>query len=360
MRYVFILGRNILLSTEEVYSYLKRNRINKLESEINKNGLFIKTDKEIPKNAIASLGGVIGIGKVINDIESSELFFGKDNKLNYILWNFSSPEVYEEYSDYLKVRFKKEKLKATEKKLSGKMNMQSGKKYGIASSKLIHEQYFIFDRMFGRVIQECDYKKIEERDMKKPVRRQELSISPRLSKIMINLSEINPDKSSKLLDSFCGIGVILTEALLQDLDVIGIDIDDKAIEGAKKNLKWMGFDRKKYKLMNQDSKKAYIQDVDVMVSEPDLGKILKKIPQEDNAKRTLKKFEKLMIAVINNIKKKVKGNIVFTAPLIKTHKARLSCNIDNICDKTSKNLIKGGFQDFRKGQIVGREIFVLA
>ena len=348
MKYLFILGRNIPLSIQEVFSFLKRKGIKVLESKENKNALLVDVDKKLQDNSIEFLGGVIAIGEVINEPGKQELYFGTSNKLNYVIWDFSDKTP--EFSDYLKKRFRKEKLKATEKKLSKEMSSQSGEKYGVVASKLINEQYFVFDDYFGRITQKCDYKKLEKRDMKKPVRRSELSISPRLSKIMINLSEVK--ENGTLLDAFCGIGVILSEALLQNLEVIGIDIDKDAIEGAKENLHWLKAPSAKYKLINGNSKKVSISNVDVLVSEPDLGEMRKKSPTED--------FEKLIIGVMNNLKKNISGKIVFTAPNFQTHKERISCNIENILSKTGLKLVKGPFTDYRKGQIVGRDIFVLS
>ena len=53
----------------------------------------------------------------------------------------------------------------------------------------------------------------------------------RLAKILINLSEVKDEEI--LLDPFCGIGVILEEALLQNINVIGIDKDKKAVDRCK-------------------------------------------------------------------------------------------------------------------------------
>lgn len=342
MKYLFVLGRNIPLSTAEVFSFLNRSGIKISNHEIIDNGLLVETDKKIDNKAIDFLGGVISIGEVIDDIEKTELFFGKGNKMNYALQGFTDEDTLMDFSSYLKARFKKEKLKASEK--------TSG------VSRNIDEEYFIFGKIVGRIIQKCDYKELEERDMKKPVRRHELSISPRLAKIMINLSEVK--FKGKLLDPFCGIGVILSEALIQGLDVVGIDIDKNAIEGAKKNIEWLGI-KGNYKLINGDSKRVGIPLVNVMASEPDLGDILKKAQKEDNARETLENFENLMAGVLNNIYKNISGKIVFSAPNIKTHKGRMGCDINRIISRTGLQLAAGPFSDFREGQIVGRDIYVL-
>jgi tRNA G10 N-methylase Trm11 len=351
MKYLFILGRNIELSIEEVKSFLKRTKNKIINLKQNRNSILIETQNSLKPNAINQLGGVIAIGEVKD--KEQELYSGTSNKLNYVLWNFSNQEDVEKTREYLKKRFKNEKLKATEKKLGRIISMQNKKKASTLSSKNIQEQFFIFNNEFGKIIQTCDYKNIEKRDMQKPITRSELSISPRLSKIMINLSEV---KKGKLLDSFCGIGVILSEALLQNIPVIGIDIDKKALEGAKKNLQWQNF--KDFKLIKADSRKIKIPLCEVLVSEPDLGEILKKIPTKEKAKDTLRKFTSLMISVINNIKENVSGRIVFTAPYIKTIHKRIGCDSKEIALKTKKELVLK-IPEFRENQIVGREIIVL-
>jgi hypothetical protein len=98
----------------------------------------------------------------------------KKNKFNYVIWNFSDKT--EEISYFLKKRFKLEKLKATEKKLTGRINMQNGEERENLLSNLIDEEYFVFENFFGRIIEKYDYNEIEKRDMKKPIRREDLAI----------------------------------------------------------------------------------------------------------------------------------------------------------------------------------------
>lgn len=105
---------------------------------------------------------------------------------------------------------------------------------------------------------------------------------------------------------------------MQNIKVIGIDNDKTAVESAKTNLKWFNFSDKDYKLINEDSSKIKIQNVDAIATEPDLGELQKKIPNEEKAKQIISSFEKLMVNVIKNLKKNVKGKIVLTSPLVKT------------------------------------------
>ncbi|MBU2612231.1 MAG: methyltransferase domain-containing protein [Nanoarchaeota archaeon] len=366
MKYLFVLGRNIELSKAEVFSYFEKAKNPVLESEIDKNGLLIEVANPLENNSVDFFGGVISIGKVLvsgnlnevlNGIPKGDLYSGTGNKLNYTLWDFSKN--YGEILKTLKEKFRNEKLKATLKHLTGNVKMQGGKNFEIPSSKLIDEEYFVFGEekiYFGKISQRCDYSSLEKRDMKKPVRRESLAISPRVAKILINLSGIKSDEV--LLDPFCGVGAILQEALIQKIKVIGIDKDKNAISGARQNLDWFKFDKKDYELINEDSSKAKILEANAIATEPDLGETLKKIPQKKDAQKTLEKFENLIVKIINNFKNKISGRIVFTSPYIRVGKKRVKCDIEKILEKTGLNLIYE-IPEFRENQIVGRMIYVL-
>jgi len=219
--------------------------INKILSfEIRKNALLIDLENLPDKMIVNDFGGVISIGRVFEEgdvknifdkINKRELYFGKNNKLNYVVWDFALDNSTEFVSDYLKKRFRSEKIKATEKPFSGNIASQDGENFQKVNSKNIGEEFFVFGNskklLFGKILEKYDYEKVELRDMKKPFRRESLAISPRLAKIMINLSQ--PENNGKILDPFCGIGVILQEALLKNFNVFGIDKDFEAVQQCK-------------------------------------------------------------------------------------------------------------------------------
>ena len=374
MKYLFILGRNVKLSEAEVLAYFERKE-NKVKSFfLRRNGLLVEVEKPLEKEAVNSFGGVIAIGEVLiegnlnSKLEQVNLYSGTKNNFTYVLWDFAEEKTNDSISLYLKARFKEEKFKASEKSLSGRMKLQSGKIVSKISSKLVDEKYFVFEektedekkqKFFGKIFAECNYEELEKRDMNKPVRREELAISPRLAKILINLSRV---KKGPLVDAFCGIGVILSETLLQGIPVIGVDRDEKAIIGAKKNLAWGKFNQRDYQLFVNNSKTVRTKEAEVLVSEPDLGKTWKKVPTDGMIKEQMKDFEDLMIGVLNNFKQRVSGRIVFTAPFILTKKKgrRTGCDIERILEYTKLKLVEGfPIPEFREEQVVGREIFIL-
>ena len=75
---------------------------------------------------------------------------------------------------------------------------------------------------------------LKERGLKKPVPHSEISLSPRLARVLVNLSGIAAGQT--LLDPFCGSGTILAEGLLKSLRCFGVDSRRRLIEEARLNL----------------------------------------------------------------------------------------------------------------------------
>ncbi len=384
MQYIFITGRNPELALAEALSLLEKQNINAIPSTPKTNAFLLDTSKGIDtKQILPMLGGTIAIGKILctgnlskikNFIETEEVYFGQKNKFLYSCLNFASEDSLNTILGALKQKFRKEKTKARFKSARGTILMQSGKVVAGTPSKIsaADTTYFLFKNnnySFGFVQAFSDSKETEARDMGKPVRREQFAISPRLAKILVNLSQTNQGKT--LLDPFCGIGVILQEAILQGINVVGVDLNLTATTGAKKNIEWI---KKKYhakatsEIFTGDSRKTSLQNIAGIATEPSLGKLLKKIPSKKQAIQMQFRFENLMIEVLNNTKNSLVSNakIAFTAPYINTGKSRFGCSIQKICNSTGLQIHalktqKSKFPvcDFRPNQIVGREIFVL-
>jgi tRNA G10 N-methylase Trm11 len=313
---------------------------------------------------------------VLRDVKEGIIYRGREIKMIYSLLNFSSGEIEEEVLSAMKENFRKEGLKARFKGVGGTVKMQSGSIALGSPSKIMRRDmnYFVFGHKeieFG-ILEACaDVREAEKREMEKPERRKELAISPRLSRILINLSQVR--KNETLLDPFCGIGAIVQEALLMGINAVGIEINSDAAANAKKNIEWL---MKNYKIgaewsvINQDSRKVQIrEEIGGIATEPSFGKLLKKMPAKEEAENIIEEFEKLMTDVLNNVKEYIKkgGKIAFTSPLIKINAGKIGCNIERICNGTGlevyelKELKETSFpiQEFREGQIVGREFYVL-
>jgi tRNA G10 N-methylase Trm11 len=84
------------------------------------------------------------------------------------------------------------------------------------------------------------------RDQARPARDARVGmLPPKLAQIMVNLSA-GPLRSSapelsriRVLDPFCGTGVVLQEALLMGYSVMGTDIDQRMVGFSQKNIRWL-------------------------------------------------------------------------------------------------------------------------
>ncbi len=355
MKYFFILGRNPKLSREEIRSYLGSRRINYQEILFESNNLVLETNF---KFNIEEFGGIISLGEVFFD--GSRKDFEKyiysniivdEDKFNYSIIGNVEP-------DELRDLFKKNKQKATLRHGRQKLKFQDGTSDSIVKTKYT---FFLYESnkivYFGQVSQNFDSKKIEFRDMNKPVRREELAISPRLSKILINLS--GAKENNLMLDPFCGIGGILQEALIKKIRVDGSDIDFKAIVDCKKNLNWIkekySIDTK-YLVEKRDVKSLPSKIFDAIATESPLGEIVTKKLDDQKAKSFIMKFENFIIPALKSMKraKKDGAKIAITFPFIKKYKV----NIQRVCEETGLKLIIFPIEEIKQKQFVGREVVV--
>lgn len=62
-------------------------------------------------------------------------------------------------------------------------------------------------------------------------------LPPKLAQIMLNLAQVQPGQ--RILDPFCGTGVVLQEAALAGCKVYGTDIAARMIDYSRENLNWL-------------------------------------------------------------------------------------------------------------------------
>lgn len=95
------------------------------------------------------------------------------------------------------------------------------------------------------------------------------TLMPALARSMVNLART--PRGGTLLDPFCGVGGILIEAGLIGAKPIGIDIDNRLIEGARKNLEEVGVED--YRLSVGDATELLLEEeVDAIATDPPYGR----------------------------------------------------------------------------------------
>ncbi len=354
----FILGRNPELSRMEILEFLKARKRTHRGILFEENLLVIETNKG-ERFDIQEFGGVMWLGQINFEGTSEEFKKYMDNNEIVPADKFSYAVFGNKDAQPLKDNFKKAKKLAMIKHGRKQIKFQGGAKHELPKADFYifyHEQNGI--TYFGTASQEYNNTGAKDRDMNKPIRRESLAISPRLAKILINLSGAKP--RDLLLDPFCGVGGILQEALLKKINVYGIDKSKEATVDAEANLKWIKekYDIKsKYKIENSDSRKAPDLQFRAIATETPLGKLLRKKPQDKEAKQIIINFEAYIIPILRRLKmvKKSSANIAITFPVVGTFHA----DAEKIANKTGLKIYIKPILESRPDQFISRDIMVL-
>jgi tRNA G10 N-methylase Trm11 len=313
---------------------------------------------------IQDFGGIIKLGRVQFEGPESEFadFVNSDELIPSDKFTYS---VRGNIDDQIFIdKFKSEKRKAVIRRGTRSLTFQSGNTEQMAKADF---QIFAYQRgrkiYYGLSEQIYTPKEVKERDIKKPVRREQLAISPRLAKIIVNLSQVQPGQL--MLDPFCGVGGVIQEALIQGINCYGIDKDKLAVEQARQNIKWLSNQYKieaSYNLLAADAKAVSKIRFDAVATEPALGELFRHKPRDFEARQIIDRFEKLMIPILKNLKRLAKpgAKIVFIAPFVR----EFSIDIRRVCSQTSLrqysfDRVAFPIKEFREGQFISREIFVL-
>ncbi len=93
------------------------------------------------------------------------------------------------------------------------------------------------------------------------------ALKPKLARLLVNLS--GAKKGDRILDPFCGCGAVLLEASMLGIKSVGIDLDMKALDRAKLNLRCYGAKGWKLKLGDATKIKGKF---DAIVTDPPYGR----------------------------------------------------------------------------------------
>jgi tRNA G10 N-methylase Trm11 len=166
----------------------------------------------------------------------------------------------------------------------------------------------------------------QKRDIYKPNQRKIFGMPPRIARIMVNLSACA--SGLVLLDPFCGVGTILQEALLEKAMVVGMDVNPWCVKAASENLEWLvreyGLEGSDFRVLQGDVSKLVEkigqEAVNCIVCEPDLGPALRQVPTGPYAEKIIEKLEPLYFGFLEQTYGALKpsGHLVLVTPYIKT------------------------------------------
>ncbi|ASI99059.1 TRM11 family SAM-dependent methyltransferase [Thermococcus celer] len=320
--YAVIFGKNPRLSEAEFNAFSRRFDLKVRVIEKNRNWLLFDSSPEVERY-FHWLGGslklvrVMGEGEnAIRDLEYARLFtvslYGGDD---WRLWRKLGSAIKREFKAEGPAKF-----------------FKPAKTYSMPAELIlkgfpeIKDFVFLFreDGSFsvGETVKVTDPFELKKLDVGRPVQRPVLSIPPRLARIMVNLTEV---RKGSFLDPFCGIGTITQEFVLQGLDAHGSDRDPARIKEAKRNLAWL---RREFRLKNSahlevcDARKlgrCFRRRFDAVVTEPYLGKPLKRNPSKGEAIRLSNELDRFYYSVFESFADVLRrnGRAVFVFPAYK-------------------------------------------
>jgi len=384
MKYLVDLGSDLELSLAELITVYPN-----LEIEVvGKNYVIAEAENWDYKEAIHRLAGTRRIGELIFEGKNFEEFslsekidFNKvPNKINYSINNFNlNNENVKKFRKKVLKEIKNQGIKAFLKKPSHKKeNILSPSDFYKKNVDI--ELNLIKSKKMCVFLTKCvfNHGMYEKRDKEMPVKRYSQAISIRLARIMINLSSAK--KEETLLDPFCGVGTILTEAVLMGLKVIGTDISFDCVRDSRKNLEHItNKDRKKFNIIRSDAKaiaqtfyENKLNKVAAVVSEPYMGPLIKEPLTFKEIMEIKKKLELLYKEFFFSANKILKqyGRIVFITPVfIAQNKKKFHINMYSIIKDVDLKIVNplfGIIKNFempfyykRPDHKIGREIWVL-
>ncbi len=230
-----------------------------------------------------------------------------------------------------------------------------------------------FNNEWFKVVGVQDIDAYARRDQKRPARDAKVGmLPPKLAQILINLCGPLPG-GARVLDPFCGTGVVLQEALLLGYSAYGTDIDARMVEYSQKNLDWLcreieseRVEKEHISVEKGDATNFKWQGlIDAVACEGYLGKPMSQVPVEIKLKEQKQECVAIILGFLKNLSGQIESNtpVVVAAPAWlrengRYERLKIVDEIEklgyNVSNKTREGLIY-----HRDKQIVARDILIL-
>jgi putative RNA methyltransferase MTH_724 len=391
MKYVAIAGRQPLISLAEIQAlYDKAARL------VGKKLVFFEINEDGEENIspdINCLGGSLKLGRFFDtDFSKLAKFLATTHPEGKITLGIS------DFSKQKKSGLAKQKsmeLKRSLARVGRSVRVITSNEPEISSATAHHNQLgektgcfeiFLIDREIYLSLGTQNITAYTERDQARPARDAKVGmLPPKLAQILINLCGKLPE-GARVLDPFCGTGVVLQEAAIMGYVPYGTDLNERMVEYSKKNLSWLfnernrkrfkilpGLIQKKDQILNAISvgdatSFTWEGEIDAVAFEGYLGAPMSKPPVDIKFKTEKAKCREIAMGFMKNITPQIKSGtpVVMALPAwLRENGKYAGLNILDEIQEMGYNFEK--FQDlsqsdllyYREGQIVAREIIVI-
>ncbi|HET8689979.1 MAG TPA: methyltransferase domain-containing protein [Candidatus Saccharimonadales bacterium] len=391
---IAILGRQAGLSIAELEAIYGAGSVQPVGSQ----AALVKSDSHLPQD---SLGGTIKSGEVMTTLKKGNLNAAFAYlKANAKQLNDDLPEgklkigfsAYGLNAKPVDLSKKALELKKVMKALGRSVRIVEAKGTELSAAqvlynKLVHElgreilivqdgSNVIVARTTG--VQDID--DYSARDFSRPRRDARVGmLPPKLAQIMINLAAGQGTNSAseqtlavrRILDPFCGTGVVLQEAALMGFAVYGSDIEKRMIDYTRDNLVWLedkyGLKADKYFEVADATDHIWQQPVDMVVCEGYLGQPFSAEPTREKLEEVRHTTGVIMRKFLGNIAKQLKSGtpLVIGAPVWfaygQPHHLKTLDDLEDL-GYNRLSFVRASQEDLiyaREDQIVGRELLIL-
>ena len=391
MKYVAIAGRQPLISLAEIQAlYDKAARL------VGKKLVFFEINEDGEENIspdVNRLGGSLKLGKFFDtDFSKLAKFLATAHPEGKITLGIS------DFSKQKKSGLAKQKsmeLKRNLARMGRSARVITSNEPEISSATAHHNQLgekagcfeiFLIDREIYLSLGTQNITAYTERDQARPARDAKVGmLPPKLAQSLINLCGKLPEEA-RVLDPFCGTGVVLQEAAIMGYVPYGTDLNERMVEYSKKNLSWLfnEHNQKRFKILPDLIQKkdqilnaisvgdatsfTWEGEIDAVAFEGYLGAPMSKPPVDIKFKTEKAKCREIAIGFLKNITPQIKSGtpVVMALPAwLRENGKYAGLNILDEIQEMGYNFEK--FQDlsqsdllyYREGQIVAREIIVI-
>ena len=214
-----------------------------------------------------------------------------------------------------------------------------------------------------------------KRDQKRPKRDAFVGmLPPKLAQIIVNLAvgQQQPDRNFKVLDPFCGTGVILQEADLMNYGVLGSDLNEKMIAYTHENLSWLAKSHKKSGisiddvwLKSGDATDTIWSDFNTVATETYLGRPFSAPPSAKSLKEVSDTCEAITSGFLINLSHQLKSGQEFCIAVPAWRQTDGNFHFLNIVHTFAECGLERIFVSdrpllyFREDQVVARHLYIL-
>ena len=367
MQYLAVLGRQPKISLAELES---------LFSDVKQISPELATFASEKTPDINRLGGTTKLAQKIE--EKPEVFLQNLNFDRKIVFGISD---YSKGANLHKTKQLALKIKRILKRAGKSVRVLENKTATLSSATVFHNQlgekaghieFIKYNNQWFIGIGVQNINAYRDRDQKRPARDAKVGmLPPKLAQILLNLCGDLP-KGARVLDPFCGTGVVLQEAMLMGYSAYGTDADERMVEYTKKNLEWLQNDKSEKNrfsvALGDATEFSWEQPIDAVACETYLGPPMSEPPVEIKLKTVSQDCKAIIVGFLKNLGTQIKTGtpVVIAIPAwLRSdgyyYRLKILDEVDKLGYNVEKynNLSQRDLLYYREGQIVAREIIVL-